>query len=80
MDASGFSWWLENRLTPAFEALYPGKKMILVMDNASYHKQQNTEYYSEGKGPITATKGLNAHVLQRVGCPSIDVMMGARGA
>ena len=36
MDGDGFERWLENRLIPAFEALYPGKKMILVMGNASY--------------------------------------------
>ena len=39
MDGDGFERWMENRLIPAFEALYPGKKMILVMDNASYHHQ-----------------------------------------
>ena len=30
--------WLENRLMPSFKAKYPNKKMILIMDNASYHK------------------------------------------
>ena len=30
MDGEGFEWWLENRLVPAFEAQYSGKKMILV--------------------------------------------------
>jgi transposase len=29
--------WFENRLLPAFKAKYPDKKMILIMDNASYH-------------------------------------------
>ena len=32
-----FQMWLEYRLKPAFEALFPGKKMILVLDNAPYH-------------------------------------------
>jgi hypothetical protein len=30
MDGAGFEWWLENRLVPAFEHIYPGKKMIVV--------------------------------------------------
>jgi hypothetical protein len=76
MDAAGFSFWLDNRLIPAFKKIFPGKKMILVMDNASYHKQQSTEYYPEGKGPNSATKGLNAHVLRRAGCTSIQVNRG----
>ena len=37
MDADFFLYWVEKRLTPAFEARYPGKKMILVLDNAPYH-------------------------------------------
>ena len=35
-DKLWLHWWLK-RLTPAFEARYPGKKMILCMDNARYH-------------------------------------------
>jgi hypothetical protein len=73
MDGDGFERWLENRLIPAFEALYPGKKMILVMDNASYHHQHNDEWYPKGLSPKTATKGLNAHVLRKLGVRSIKV-------
>jgi hypothetical protein len=46
------------------------------MDNASYHKAQNTEYYPEGKGPDSASKGLNTHVLRRAGCTEIEVKRG----
>ena len=60
MDGVGFERWLENRLIPAFEALFPGKKMILVMDNASYHHQHNTDYFPQGVTPKNATKGQNA--------------------
>lgn len=31
--------FLENRLFPTFRALYPDRKMILVLDNAAYHKK-----------------------------------------
>ena len=36
-DGHVFQKWVENRLAPAFEAQFPGKKMILILDNAKYH-------------------------------------------
>ena len=36
--------WFEHRLTPAFKAKYPDKKMILVMDNASYHNPMHDDW------------------------------------
>ena len=83
MDGEGFKWWLANRLIPAFTARYgPEKKMILVMDNASYHHQLNTNYYPEKKNPANASKSLNAHVLRKAGCNAIKVPKAAmhRGA
>ena len=47
IDADMFLLWLNNRLIPAFRAKYPGKKMILVMDNASYHNP-----HEEGWVPV----------------------------
>jgi hypothetical protein len=41
--------WLENRLIPSFKAKYPNKKMILIMDNASYHKPMPEGWVSPGK-------------------------------
>ena len=29
--------WVEEKLIPLFERLYPGKKMILIANNAAYH-------------------------------------------
>ena len=37
MNGETFVLWLKNRLFPAFEAKYPGKKMILLLDNVKYH-------------------------------------------
>ena len=34
---------LEHRLVPAFEAEFPGEKLILVLDNASYHHGRDAE-------------------------------------
>jgi hypothetical protein len=37
MTGAKFIAWMRNRLLPTFAELYPGKKMQLVLDNASYH-------------------------------------------
>jgi hypothetical protein len=37
MNGETFMLWLKNRLFPAFEAKYSGKKMILLLDNVKYH-------------------------------------------
>ena len=37
MNGAKIIAWLRNRLFPTFEHLYPGKKMYLVLDNATYH-------------------------------------------
>ena len=39
-----FTLWVKNRLVPTFQALYPDKKMILVMDNASYHRPRDSDW------------------------------------
>ena len=75
MDGDAFEQWLDKRLIPAFEALYPGKKMILIMDNASYHHQLSTEFYPKGVTPKTASKGQNAHVLRMLGIRSIKIVI-----
>ena len=43
------------------------------MDSAPYHNQLNTAFYSEGKTPASASKGLNAHVLRLAGCAQINI-------
>ena len=37
MDGEFFIYWVKNRLVPAFKKKYPGKKCILMLDNAPYH-------------------------------------------
>jgi len=37
MNEKNFLRWTTERLIPSFEQTYPGKKMILVLDNAPYH-------------------------------------------
>ena len=73
MKGEGFEGWLKYRLVPAFEAKFPGKKMILIMDNASYHHEMNREYYPAGVTMSNATKAWHAHVLRKAGCSQIKV-------
>jgi hypothetical protein len=35
MNGTLYMQWLHNRLLPSFAARYPGRKMILVLDNAA---------------------------------------------
>jgi transposase len=44
-----FVAWLRNRLLPTFAELHPGKKMVLVLDNASYHKPRDESWVSSSK-------------------------------
>jgi hypothetical protein len=43
MNGELFFKWVKNRFIPTFKKLYPGKKAVLVLDNAAYH-------LSQGKG------------------------------
>ena len=44
MNGENFMKWVENRLLPAFNAKYPDKKMILILDNAPYHHYRGDDY------------------------------------
>ena len=37
MNSDMFMKWLKERLCPLFAKKYPGKKMVLITDNAPYH-------------------------------------------
>lgn len=54
MDGEMFTLWMKNRLLPAFHQLYPGKKMILVMDNATYHRPRDFDWITPYKMCKTA--------------------------
>ena len=43
-DGDTFMLWVKRRLTPAFQARYPGKKIILILDNAPYHHGKCDDY------------------------------------
>jgi len=64
MTGAKFVAWLRNRLLPTFAALHPGKKMILVMDNAAYHKARDESWVSSSK---SQSKHELAHLLIDLG-------------
>ena len=69
MTDSMFMEWLERRLTPAFKAAFRDKKMILVLDNASYHHG----FDSEVGVPESNTKVHNTVLLRKYGAEKITV-------
>jgi hypothetical protein len=44
MNGSIYVQWLTERLLPVFAERYPGQKMVLVLDNASYHHARGTDW------------------------------------
>lgn len=46
-----FMRWVEKQLIPTFKQKYPGKKMVLILDNAKYHWA-----YGEGRTSIKEMK------------------------
>jgi transposase len=40
MNSEMFMKWVEEKLIPLFEKMFPGKKLILIADNAAYHHKR----------------------------------------
>jgi hypothetical protein len=40
MNSEMFMQWVKDKLIPTFEKMFPGKKFILVADNAPYHHKR----------------------------------------
>jgi len=60
---NGEKWvaWMHTRLFPAFNVLFPGKKMILVLDNAKYHHHRGADWFT----PYRHKKGALADWLRQ---------------
>jgi transposase len=74
MNGETFSLWMRNRLFPAFNALYPGKKMILMLDNVRYHHHRGLRWIS----PQTMNQDALAVTLAEH-MPSLTVTRGGKG-
>jgi hypothetical protein len=44
MDGRVYMQWVRNRLIPTFKHRFPGKNMILVLDNAKYHHPRGADW------------------------------------
>ncbi|CAF1390995.1 unnamed protein product [Rotaria sordida] len=56
MDSANFLLWLHDHLFPTFQLLFSSKKMILVLDNASYHHARALDFidpYKMNKSEVT---------------------------
>jgi transposase len=69
IDGEAFTLWVKNRLLPTFHHLYPDKKMIIVMDNASYHKPRGFDWIT----PYKMNKVQCASFFDAQGVRSITV-------
>jgi len=69
IDGEAFTLWMKNRLIPTFQHLYPRKKMIIVMDNASYHKPRGYDWIT----PYKMNKVQCSSFFEAQGVTSITV-------
>jgi transposase len=68
MDDQMYINWMRNRFIPAFSAKFPGKKCILVLDNAGYHHAAGKKFMKLG-----GTKQQLIVKLETLGVESIMV-------
>ena len=68
MDGFMFMNWVKHMLISSFKKRYPGKKMILVLDNAKYHHVHPAGVISIAK----ATKTQLVKIAEQVGMAGFD--------
>ncbi len=69
MNGEIYMKWLKNRLLPSFAAVFPGKRMCLVLDNASYHHVRGDDYIT----PSSMNKTQIFSKLMQFGISGITV-------
>jgi hypothetical protein len=69
INGDKFIGWIQSRLLPTFQKLYPNKKMYLVLDNAKYHHHRGPDWFS----PSNKKKGQLADFLRQRSVSSITV-------
>jgi DDE superfamily endonuclease len=72
INGDKFIGWIQQRLFPTVQKLYPGKKMYLVLDNAKYHHHRGPDWFS----PSNKKKGQLADFLRQRSVQSITVEDG----
>jgi hypothetical protein len=69
MNSSLFLAWINNRFIPAFNHNFPGKKCILILDNAPYHHVKGVDYIY-----LFNDKKRIIEQLEKIGVTRISVM------
>ena len=69
INGEKFIGWIQQRLIPTFQKIYPGKKMYLVLDNAKYHHHRGPDWFS----PSNKKKGQLADFLRQRQVRSITI-------
>ena len=67
--------WLTERLLPVFAERYPGQKMVLVLDNASYHHHRGKDWINVHR----MNKAQMATKLIELGVSSISLERQKKG-
>jgi transposase len=75
MNGSIYMQWLKNRLMVACNKLYPRRKMVLVLDNASYHHVRGPDWINVH----LMKKDEIAYKLVELGVTSITVERQKKG-
>ena len=63
IDADTFMVWIEKRLVPVLKAKYPGRSMILILDNEPYHHGRADDW----KSPLQARRRTSSFVEKWTG-------------
>ena len=71
MNSYMFMNWVKHMLLPSFKARYPGKEMILMLDNAPYHHHQKEGGFRPSAS--TTTKGQCIEKLEELEIESIEI-------
>jgi transposase len=66
MNGDMYMKWIENRFFPTVRHLYPGKRIILVIDNASYHHARGAEYIRMSGKDIAGRKVNKAYFARKL--------------
>jgi hypothetical protein len=73
MDDDFFIHWILHRFIPAFDANFPGKKCILILDNANYHHAKDEDFIRLG-----GTKAEIIEGLRKLNVDSVEVRREGR--
>jgi hypothetical protein len=75
MNGAIYMQWLINRLLPVFAQRFPGQKMVLVLDNASYHHHRSADWINVHR----MNKAQMAAKLIELGINSVSVQRQKKG-